>query len=111
MIYRTPKQKYKCSTHNENVISLISGTKKLKLKWTYLKDSSKILNFAKIARELYEETKKSKWLRISEIASLQLMSIKMQFKAIEKDSAGKPTLALCILKWGMFIYIVIFIYL
>lgn len=65
-------------------------------------DSSKILNFAKIARQLYEETKKSKWLRISEIASLQLMSIKMQFKAMEKDSDGKPTLALCILKWGMF---------
>eukprot|EP01084_Bolivina_argentea_P087323 157715_1 len=97
---RTPKQKYKCSTHNENVIQLISGTKKFKLKWTYLNNSEKILNFAKIARELYEETKKNKWLRISEIASMKLISTKMQFKACEVDTNGKPTIALCILKWG-----------
>ena len=97
---RTPKQKYKCSTHNGNVIALISTTKKLKLKWTYLNDSEKIANFANIAKQLYEETKKNKWLRISEIASMKLMSTKMQFKACEVDEHGKPTIALVILKWG-----------
>eukprot|EP00485_Elphidium_margaritaceum_P001590 CAMPEP_0202689928 /NCGR_PEP_ID=MMETSP1385-20130828/5094_1 /ASSEMBLY_ACC=CAM_ASM_000861 /TAXON_ID=933848 /ORGANISM="Elphidium margaritaceum" /LENGTH=1059 /DNA_ID=CAMNT_0049345147 /DNA_START=134 /DNA_END=3313 /DNA_ORIENTATION=+ len=97
---RTPKQKYKCSTHNQNVISLISETKKLKLTWTYLNDSHKISEFAKIARQLYVETKKNKWLRIAEIASMKLISTKMQFKACEVDEHGRPTLALCILKWG-----------
>eukprot|EP01084_Bolivina_argentea_P087321 157712_1 len=97
---RTPKQKYKCSTHHSKVISLISQRKKLKLKWTYLNDSEKILNFANTARELYDETKKDKWLRISEIASMHYKSTKMQFKASETDSNGEPILALCILKWG-----------
>eukprot|EP01083_Nonionella_stella_P080644 221699_1 len=97
---RTPKQKYKCSTHNETVCALIQSTKHNKLRWTYLQDSEKILNFAVVAKELYEKTNQTKWLRISEIASLNLMSIKMQFKAQERDENGCVTLTLCILKWG-----------
>ncbi len=31
---------------------------------------------------------------------MRLISIKMQFKACEVDENGKPTIALCILKWG-----------
>ena len=64
---RTPKQKYKCSTHNKNVIKLIENTRKLSLKWTWLNDSEKILNFAKIAKDLYEETKKSKWYTLHKL--------------------------------------------
>jgi len=97
---RTPKQKYKCSTHNAQIVALVQNEKKFKLKWTYLNDAERISEFAKTATVLFNETQKNKWLRMAEILSLNLMSIKVQFKATEFDEDGKPTLVLCILKWG-----------
>ena len=52
---RTPKQKYKCSTHEECVIKIIEKTKKQQIKWNFKKHSKEIANFAKIAKNLFDQ--------------------------------------------------------
>ncbi|ETO13520.1 hypothetical protein RFI_23848, partial [Reticulomyxa filosa] len=97
---RTPKQKYKCTTHNRYVCSLVSKSKK-SVKWVFKRNREQIQQFAKFCKTLYLERKQYKWLKISQIASMEMQSIKIQLKAKTRDQQTNDVIeALCILKWG-----------